>query len=141
MPFFRSVIFVSSLSMQVTSIPKSARQAPVTRPTYPVPTMQMFMRLLRMGAAARGAQPAESSVPGAGLSSAGSSAVDRAAEEPEELPPGDLPRLAGAFGRRRGRARGGGGGHDPGRRGLGRAEAGRDDRLEGFLEARPREEA
>src|SRR4030095_7681645 len=40
-----AAIFASSLSTQTTFIPKSARHAPVTSPTYPVPTMQTFMRL------------------------------------------------------------------------------------------------
>src|SRR5262249_19324221 len=43
-PFARAAILASSLSTQITSIPRSASPAPVTRPTYPVPTMQMFMR-------------------------------------------------------------------------------------------------
>ena len=43
LPFESSAIFVASLSTHVTSMPKSARHAPVTRPTYPVPTMQMFI--------------------------------------------------------------------------------------------------
>src|SRR4029078_9925743 len=50
-------IFCATLSTQVTSMPKSARQAPVTRPTYPVPTTQICMvRVLRsIGAHADGA--------------------------------------------------------------------------------------
>ena len=43
-PRWRAAIFAASLSTQTTFIPKSARQAPVTRPTYPVPIMQMFMK-------------------------------------------------------------------------------------------------
>jgi hypothetical protein len=38
--FMRS-IFAASLSTQVTVLPKSAKQAPVTNPTYPVPTTVM----------------------------------------------------------------------------------------------------
>src|SRR5258706_7211195 len=42
-PRASAAIFASSLSTQITFMPRSARQAPVTRPTCPVPTMQMFM--------------------------------------------------------------------------------------------------
>src|SRR6266540_2655433 len=42
-PFPSAAIFDSSLSTQITFMPRSARAAPVTSPTYPVPTMQMFM--------------------------------------------------------------------------------------------------
>src|SRR5436190_22924669 len=35
-------ILARSLSTQMTSLPRSAKTAPVTRPTYPVPTTQMF---------------------------------------------------------------------------------------------------
>src|SRR5208283_3895332 len=34
--------FFRSLSTQITSWPTSAKQAPVTKPTYPVPTMLIF---------------------------------------------------------------------------------------------------
>ena len=37
-------IFGGTLSTQVTSMPNSARHAPVTSPTYPVPTTQICMR-------------------------------------------------------------------------------------------------
>src|SRR4051812_5830689 len=36
-------IFAATLSMQVTALPLSARQVPVTRPTYPLPTTAIFM--------------------------------------------------------------------------------------------------
>src|SRR4051812_21325512 len=42
-PASRSAILAASLSTQTTSLPRSAKTAPVTRPTYPVPTTQMFM--------------------------------------------------------------------------------------------------
>src|SRR5687768_4944343 len=35
--------FARSLSTQTTSLPRSAKTAPVTSPTYPVPTTQMFI--------------------------------------------------------------------------------------------------
>ena len=35
----------ASVSTQVTLCPRKARQAPVVRPTYPVPMMQTFIRL------------------------------------------------------------------------------------------------
>src|SRR3972149_6856627 len=41
-PRFSESIFALSLSTQVTSLPRSAKTAPVTSPTYPVPTTQMF---------------------------------------------------------------------------------------------------
>src|SRR6185503_6863061 len=44
LPWFRSPILLSSTSRQNTELPTSARQAPVTRPTYPVPTTVTFMR-------------------------------------------------------------------------------------------------
>src|SRR6478752_6930305 len=37
--------FASTLSTQTTSLPVSARQAPTTRPTYPVPTTAIFIRV------------------------------------------------------------------------------------------------
>src|SRR5437762_5540685 len=43
-PAWRAAIFSVSVSTQITSLPRSANTAPVTRPTYPVPTTQMFMR-------------------------------------------------------------------------------------------------
>src|SRR5437764_14454055 len=42
-PASRSAILAASLSTQTTPLPRSARTAPVTNPTYPVPTTQMFM--------------------------------------------------------------------------------------------------
>src|SRR3989442_12955218 len=39
----RDSILARSLSTQTTSLPRSAKTAPVTSPTYPVPTTQMFM--------------------------------------------------------------------------------------------------
>src|SRR5437763_3139054 len=42
-PASRSAILAASLSTQTTSLPRSAKTAPVTNPTYPVPTTQMFM--------------------------------------------------------------------------------------------------
>src|SRR2546426_1521169 len=42
-PPSRSEILTASLSTQTTSLPRSAKTAPVTSPTYPVPTTQMFM--------------------------------------------------------------------------------------------------
>src|SRR5215472_15039907 len=68
-------IFFSSRSRQSTSLPTSAKHAPVTRPTYPVPTIEIFKSSLpisgclveflgpsrRVGlpSAARGAVPVE----------------------------------------------------------------------------------
>src|SRR6185503_17622812 len=47
---FRSIrIFASSLSTHVTSLPVSARQAPRTSPTYPLPTTVIFMRHKKRG--------------------------------------------------------------------------------------------
>src|SRR6185436_13672739 len=42
-PASRSATLVASLSTHRTSLPRSANTAPVTRPTYPVPTTQMFI--------------------------------------------------------------------------------------------------
>src|SRR5437870_9444168 len=42
-PAFSMLIFGSSLSTQMTVFPFSARQAPTTRPTYPVPTTAIFI--------------------------------------------------------------------------------------------------
>src|SRR5713226_4478250 len=42
-PALRDSILARSLSTQTTSLPRSAKTAPVTSPTYPVPTTQMFM--------------------------------------------------------------------------------------------------
>src|SRR2546426_12833086 len=44
-PARRAIIFSSSLSTQTTSLPRSAKTAPVTSPTYPLPTTQMFMEI------------------------------------------------------------------------------------------------
>ena len=44
-PAFSVAIFLSSLSMQVTSLPQSAKQVPVTSPTYPVPMKAIFISL------------------------------------------------------------------------------------------------
>src|SRR5262245_40616506 len=41
---FSFAILSASLSTQVTSFPRSAKQAPVTRPTYPLPIRVMFIR-------------------------------------------------------------------------------------------------
>src|SRR5207253_1381786 len=43
-PAERAAILSSSLSTQMTSLPRSAKTAPVTSPTYPVPATQMFIR-------------------------------------------------------------------------------------------------
>src|ERR1700682_2172143 len=42
-PSLSVAIFDSSLSTQMTSFPFSARQAPTTSPTYPVPTTAIFI--------------------------------------------------------------------------------------------------
>src|SRR5262245_49838102 len=42
-PARRAAIFSWILSTQTTSFPRSAKTAPVTSPTYPVPITQMFM--------------------------------------------------------------------------------------------------
>src|SRR5437868_12660075 len=42
-PPSRRAIFDRSLSMQMTLFPFSARHAPSTRPTYPVPTTAIFI--------------------------------------------------------------------------------------------------
>ena len=42
-PFLKSLILSKSLSIQITSWPKSERQTPVTNPTYPVPTTTIFI--------------------------------------------------------------------------------------------------
>src|SRR5438270_13482674 len=41
MPCWRCSIFSGMISTQVTRLPKSAKQVPVTSPTYPVPMTQM----------------------------------------------------------------------------------------------------
>src|SRR4026207_78953 len=38
--------FASTLSTQMTSLPVSAKQAPTTRPTYPVPTTAILIALV-----------------------------------------------------------------------------------------------
>src|SRR5712691_659347 len=43
-PAWRAAIFSVSVATQITTLPRSANTAPVTRPTYPVPTTEMFMR-------------------------------------------------------------------------------------------------
>src|SRR5438309_12018917 len=43
-PAERAAILSSSLSTQMTSLPRSAKTAPVSSPTYPVPATQMFIR-------------------------------------------------------------------------------------------------
>jgi hypothetical protein len=40
-PWRRLAIFAESISRQVTSLPNSAKQVPVVKPTYPVPTTQI----------------------------------------------------------------------------------------------------
>jgi hypothetical protein len=42
-PFFKLLILSTLMSMQVTELPVSAKQVPVTRPTYPVPTTAIFI--------------------------------------------------------------------------------------------------
>ena len=42
-PFFKFSILFKSLSTQITSFPKSEKQTPLTKPTYPVPIMQSFI--------------------------------------------------------------------------------------------------
>src|SRR4030081_3349345 len=42
-PFLRAVNFCSSLSTTMTSWPRSAKQAPATKPTYPEPTIAIRM--------------------------------------------------------------------------------------------------
>src|SRR3954466_1310091 len=72
LPCFSRPILRSSRSRQNTELPASARQAPVTSPTYPVPTTVTFMRpsrgqfellgaprRIRLPAAARRAAPVE----------------------------------------------------------------------------------
>src|SRR5215475_4063161 len=45
----RSVrIFAPSLSTQITSLPLSAKQAPATSPTYPVPMTAIFIRFVSL---------------------------------------------------------------------------------------------
>src|SRR6478752_6882273 len=45
----RSVrIFAPSLSTQTTSLPLSAKQAPATSPTYPVPITAIFIRFVSL---------------------------------------------------------------------------------------------
>src|SRR5229473_974922 len=48
-PALSVAIFDSSLSTQMTSFPFSARQAPTTSPTYPVPTTAIFIEGPRAG--------------------------------------------------------------------------------------------
>ena len=43
---FNKEIFFLSLSTHQTLFPKSAKQAPLTRPTYPTPIMQIFIILI-----------------------------------------------------------------------------------------------
>src|SRR5690606_14767131 len=47
-PCSRRSTLPASMSTQTTSCPTSARQVPVTRPTYPVPKMLMRIRLFRL---------------------------------------------------------------------------------------------
>ena len=42
-PLLRPSILAAFLSTQTTSLPRSEKTTPVTRPTYPVPITQMFM--------------------------------------------------------------------------------------------------
>src|SRR5689334_5793891 len=42
-PFFSLLTLLLSISTQVTSLPVSAKQVPVTNPTYPVPTTVIFI--------------------------------------------------------------------------------------------------
>src|ERR671914_344644 len=48
-PLFKSATFSWFTSRQNTLLPASARQAPVTRPTYPVPITVTFMRIYSWG--------------------------------------------------------------------------------------------
>ena len=45
-PFFNASILLIFVSTQVTSTPISAKQVHVTKPTYPVPTIAIFMILI-----------------------------------------------------------------------------------------------
>jgi hypothetical protein len=42
-PLFSRAILLASISMQETIFPVSARQVPVTSPTYPVPITAIFI--------------------------------------------------------------------------------------------------
>ena len=42
LPRCRDLTFAGSLSMHITSLPFSARHAPATNPTYPLPTTAIF---------------------------------------------------------------------------------------------------
>ena len=42
-PEFNFSIFFLSLSTHITVFPKSEKQVPLTRPTYPVPIIHMFI--------------------------------------------------------------------------------------------------
>ena len=42
-PFLRLLILFSSLSTHITSLPRSEKHVPLTRPTYPVPIMHNFI--------------------------------------------------------------------------------------------------
>src|SRR5512139_708923 len=44
LPFLRREILRASMSTQRTSFPLTAKQVPVTMPTYPAPIMQIFIR-------------------------------------------------------------------------------------------------
>src|SRR5438128_9283787 len=44
-PFFNWVTLASLLSTQTTVLPVSAKQVPVTKPTYPVPTTAIFIMI------------------------------------------------------------------------------------------------
>src|SRR5215470_425409 len=74
-PALRAAILSRSLSTQTTSFPRSANTAPVTSPTYPVPTTQMFMSARALWDSKRAAPEATS-----------------ASEEMPEEPLGDHPR-------------------------------------------------
>src|SRR5262245_42763804 len=56
-PSWSIAILLSTLSTQVTWTPNSAKHAPVTRPTYPVPTTAMFIPLPSRGATASVHEP------------------------------------------------------------------------------------
>src|SRR5262245_58511233 len=45
-PSCSRVILLATLSTQATCTPNSAKQAPVTKPTYPVPITQMCIRFI-----------------------------------------------------------------------------------------------
>src|SRR5215470_15859385 len=81
-PALRASTLARLLSTQTTSLPRSAKTAPVTSPTYPVPTTQMFM-----GSRTRGHQDTKRAPSGPLLPG-----VRRSSEEAPEEPLGHHPR-------------------------------------------------